>query len=86
MGPDLLVEHDSNDWMRSKINCIVGPKEPSLATAKRRKITRFGHVTRLDNLSKTILQGAVKGARFRGLQSKCWIDNIKEGTSLPMPE
>ena len=35
----------------------VGPLEPLLATVKRRKLVWFGHVTRLDNLPETILQG-----------------------------
>ena len=43
-------------------------------------------VTRHDSLSKTILQGAVEGGQPRGLQRKCWIDNVKQLTSLPMPE
>ena len=35
----------------------VGPQKPLLATIKRQKLARFGHVTRHDSLSKTILQG-----------------------------
>ena len=46
----------------------------------------FGHVTRHDSFSKTILQGTLKGGRRRGRQRKCWMDNIKEWTFLPMPE
>ena len=46
----------------------------------------FGHVTRHDNLSKTIFQGTLEGGRRRGRQGKCWMDNVKEWTSLPMPE
>ena len=34
------------------------------------------------SLSKTILQGTSEGGR----QRKCWMDNIKELTSLYMPE
>ena len=44
------------------------------------------HVTRRDSLSKTTLQGTLEGGRRRGRQRKCWMDNIKEWTSLPMPE
>ena len=72
--------------MRGKINFHVGPQEPLLATVKRQKLARFGHVTLHDNLSKTILYGALEGGRRRGRQRKCWVDNIKERTSLPIPE
>ena len=50
------LERKTNDWVRSKINFFVGPQE-LLATAKRRQFACFGHVTRHDSLSKTILQG-----------------------------
>ena len=48
-------------------------------------IAKFGHATRHDGLSKTVLQGTLQGGRRRGRQKKCWMD-IKEWTSLPMPE
>ena len=75
----LYLEHNSNDWVRSKINCLVGPQEPLLATVKKRKLASFGHVTRHDSLSKTIPLGATFGVRRRrGRQRKWWMDNIKE--------
>ena len=80
------LEHKTNDWLRSKINFLVGPQELLLATVKRRKLTWFGNVTRHDSLSKTILHGALESGRRRGRQRKCWMDNIKEWTSLPTPE
>ena len=39
------LEHKTNDWVRNKISFLVGPGEPFLATVKRRKLARFGHVT-----------------------------------------
>ena len=39
-----------------------------------------------DILSKTILHCTLDSGRRRGRQRKCWLDNIKEWTSLPMPE
>ncbi|GFS07612.1 5-HT4 receptor [Elysia marginata] len=57
-----------------------------LATVKRRKLAWFGHVTRHDSLSKTILQGTVEGKRRRGRQKKAWCDNIKEWTGMAMYE
>ena len=80
------LEHKTNDWVRRKINFLVGPQEPLLATVKRRKLAWFGHVTRHVSLSKTILQGTLEGGRRRSRQRKCWMDNVKEWTSLPMPE
>ena len=61
------------------------PKGPPV-TVKRRKPAWFGQITRHDSLSKTILQGTLVGGRRHGRQRKCWMDNIKEWTSLLMPE
>ena len=80
------LEHKINDWVRSKINFLVGPQEPLLATVKRQKLAWFGHVTHHDSLFKTILQGTFGGGRRCGRQRKCWMDNIKQWTSLPMSE
>ena len=63
-----------------------GPQEPLLATVKRRKRAWFGHATLYDCLSKTTLQGTLEGRRRCDRQRKCWMDNIKEWTSLPMLE
>ena len=56
-----LPRKQENDLVRSKINFLVGPQEPVLSTAKRRKLAWFGHVTRHDSLSRIILQGTLKG-------------------------
>ena len=82
------LEHETNDhYVRSKINFSMGPQEPPLASVKRRKLARFGHVTHHDSLSKTtLLQGTFEGERRRSRQRKCWMDNIKEWTALPTPE
>ena len=72
--------------MWSKISSLVGPPEPLLATVKRRKLAWFGHVTRHNSLSKTILQGTFEDGRRCGRLKNYWMDNIKEWTSLPMPE
>ena len=73
----LYLEHKTNDWVRSKIDFLVGPQEPLLATVKRRKLAWFGHVTRHDSLSRTILQGTLEGGRRCVRQRKCWMENIK---------
>ena len=80
------LEHKTNHWVQSKINFLMGLQEPLLATVRRWKLAWLGHVTRHDSLSKTILEGTLEGGRDRGRQSKCWMDNIKERTFLPMPE
>ena len=46
----------------------------------------FRRVTCHDSLFGTILQDTLEGGRLRCRQRNCWIDNIKEWTSLPMPE
>ena len=79
------LEHNTNDWVRSMIKFLVGKQEPLLATVNRRRFAWFGHVTGHDSLFKTILQGTLEDGRCRGRQKKCWMDNIKERTSLPMP-
>ena len=49
-------EHKTNHRVWSKINFFVCPREPLVATVKRRKLAWFGHATRHDNLSQTVLQ------------------------------
>jgi hypothetical protein len=60
----------------------AGKQEQLLSVVKHRKLAWYGHVTRHDSLSKTILQGTVYGSQRRGGQRKTWIDNIKEWTGL----
>ena len=57
------LQNKINEWVRSKINFFLGPQEPLLATVKRRKLARFGHVTSVDSLSNTILQGTLEGGQ-----------------------
>ena len=77
------LEHKTNDWVQSKINFLVGTQEPLLATVKRWKLAWFRHVTCHDSLSKNSLQGILEGGQCHGQQRKCWMDNIKEWTSIP---
>ena len=80
------MEQKTNDWVWSKINSLVGSQEPLLATVKRPKLAWFRHVAHHDSLSKTIVQGSLEGGQCHGLQKKCWMDNIEQWTSLPVPE
>ena len=77
-----FLEYKTNDWVQGKIIFLAGPREPLLATVKREKLAWFGHVTRHDSLSKIIVQGISEGGRRRDRQKKCWMDNVKEWTSL----
>ena len=53
-----------------------------LTIVKRRKLQWYGYVTRSSGLTKTILQGTVKGGRRQGGQRKRREDNIREWTGL----
>ena len=55
------LEQKTDNWVQSKINFLVGPQEPLLATAKRWKLAWLRHVTCHYSLSKTILQGILEG-------------------------
>ena len=44
------------------------------------------HVTCHDSLSNTILQDTLEDRQRRGRRRKCWMNDIKEWTSLSMPE
>ena len=77
-------------YLELKINdCVRSNMSTSLWVHRNlfRQLSKDGnlHVTRHQSLSKAILQNTWEGGRRRGLQRKCWMDNIKEGTSLPMP-
>ena len=78
-------EHKTNDYVHSQVKDMIGIQESLLSTVKRRKLAWFGHVTRHNNLSKTVLQGTLEGGRKRGRQMKSWMDNIKEWTRMDSP-
>ena len=80
------AEHKTNVYVRGRITALAGPQEPLLATIRRRKLAWFGHVTRHNTLSKTILQGTVEGGRKRGRPRKSWTDDVKAWTQLKVPE
>ena len=75
-------DHVTNKQVRAKMQQAIGPHEDLLTIVKRRKLQRYGHVSRLSGLAKTILQGTVKGGRRQGGQKKRWEDNIMEWTGL----
>ena len=75
-------DHVTNEEVRAKIQQAIGPHEDLLTIVKRRKLQRYGHVSRSSGLAETILQGTVKGGRGQGRQRKRWEDNIREWTGL----
>ena len=78
----LIQRYVTNEKVRAKIQQAIGQHEDLLTFVKRRKLQWYGHVSRSLGLSKTILQGTVKGGRRQGRQRKRWEDNIREWTSL----
>ena len=69
--------------LRSKINFLVGPQEPLLATSKRRKLAWFEHVTRHDSLFKTILQGTLEGGQRHDRRGNAGWTTSKSGHPCP---
>ena len=100
--PISYLERETNDWVQSKVNSLVGPQEPLLATVKRRKLAWIGHVTSHNSLSKTILLGTLEvgsavvstgnagwttlGCGQHRGQNRKRCKDIIEWTSLPIPE
>ena len=75
-------DHVINKEVCAKIQQAIGPHKDLLTIVKRRKLNWCGHVSRSSGLTKTILQGTVKGGRRQGRQKKRWEDNIWEWPGL----
>ena len=60
------TEHVTNDEVRRRIEEQIGPFVDLLTAVKRRKLRWYGHVTRSNGLSKTVLQGTVQGEDVEG--------------------
>ena len=54
-------DYVTNEEVRAKIQQAIGSHEDLLTIVKRRKLKWYGHASRSSGLTKTILQGAVKG-------------------------
>ena len=76
------IDHVINEEVRAEIQQAIGQHEDLLTIVKRRKQQWYGHNSRSSGLTKTILQGTVKGGRRQGRQRKRWEDNIREWTGL----
>ena len=75
-------DHVTNEEVRNRIQKAIGVHDDLLTVVKKRKLRRYGHISRSSGMTKTILQGKVKGARKRGRQKKRWEDNIKKWTGM----
>ena len=73
-------DHVTKEEVCAKIQQPIGPHEDLLVIVKRSKLQWY--VSRLSGLTKTILQGTVKGGRRQGRQKKRWEENIRECTGL----
>ena len=76
------TDNVTNEEVCAKIQQAIEPHEDLLTIVKRRKLQRYGHVSRSAGLAKTILQGRVKRVKRQGRQKKRWEDNIREWTGL----
>ena len=52
----------------------------SWPSVKQLKLRWPGHASRSSGFAKMIVQSTVKEKRRRGIQKKCWVDNIKVWT------
>ena len=75
-------DHVTNEYIRRKIQTSIGKYDELLTLVKKWKLGWFGHISRPSGLTKTILQGTVKGKRKKDEQKKRWEDKIKEGTEM----
>ena len=82
-GSQVLI---TNEDVRNRARAAIGPHDDLLSIVKTRKLRWYGHVTRATGLANTIMQGTVPGGRRRGRPKKCWHDNIKEWTELPLAQ
>ena len=58
----------------------LGQEVDVLEIVQQRRLTYYGHITRMDNrrLPNILLYGQLHGTRPRGRPSKRWLDNIQE--------
>ena len=76
----------TNLFVKNKINILIGTFEPLLQTIRRRRLKWFGHTSRHNSITKTILQGMVEGSRKRGRPKRKYIDDVKELTKMEIDD
>ena len=72
--------------LATEMSSLVKLKKPLLDIIMRKKMTKFGHITLHDSMSKTILQGYVEDNRKRGRTMKNWLNDIFEYSNLPLQQ
>lgn len=60
----------------------MNEKRKLINILKDRKLKYFGHLIRLNNIYRTLLEGYIDGKRGRGRPRMSWYDNIKEWTGM----
>ena len=75
-------DHVTNKEVRDRIQNATGMHDDLLTMVKKRKLRWYSHISRSSGMTKTILQGTVKGEKRRGRQKKRWDDNIKVWTGM----
>ena len=75
-------DHFTKEEVRAKIQQAIRQHKDLLIIVKRHKLQWYGHVSSSSGLTKTILQGLVKGGRRQGRQKKRREVNIRKWTGL----
>ena len=81
-------DHVTNEEVRNRIQNAIGVHVDAdlLTMVMKRKLRWYGHISRSCGMAKTILQGAVKGARRRRSQKKKYVTSRNGQTwSLEIP-
>ena len=60
----------------------IGSYERILQNIKRRQISWFGHMSRHDILTNSMLHGRFEGMRKRGGPTMNWMEDVYEFTSM----
>ena len=72
----------TNGEVCNRIQTAIGVHDDLLTMVKKWKLRWYDHISKCSGMSKTVLQGTVKGARRRGRQKTRWEYNIKEWTGM----
>ena len=71
-------DHFTNEDVRRKIQAAIGKYDNLITLGKKQKLRWFVHISSSFGLSKTIIQGKVKGKRSKDRQKKRWEASTKE--------
>ena len=75
-------DHVANENVRRKIQAASGKYDEPLILFRKWKQRWSGHISLSSGLSKTNMQGMVRGERRKGRQKKGWEGNINEWTGM----